>query len=252
MEIIYSDKDLIVINKPAGISVHGGDRVTGRTVADWLLEKFPEISGVGDDPKTRPGMVHRLDKDTSGVMVVARNQKSFEYLKGLFQARLVEKIYWAVVCGRLKKREGVISFPIGRLVKNPLKRGIEPGPREGIQKTVRGAREAITEYGVLKSGENFSLVELRPKTGRMHQLRVHLKALGNPVACDKLYGGKNVCCPEGANRQLLHAKSVSFSFPAFASPSHKATELQSEAAAGRPEGRRLNFEADPPEDFISI
>ena len=237
IEIIYSDDDIIVINKPSGISVHRGDSVHVPVLTDFLLEKFPEVKNVGDDSVLRPGIVHRLDKDTSGVMIVARNQKSFEELKELFKTRRVEKTYWAIVCGTPKKSSGVINLPIGRLVKNPLKRGVAEGKRK-----IRGAREAVTEYRVLKSGgevrlpggsrtsdsQVFSLVELKPKTGRMHQLRVHLKAIGHPVACDKIYGGKNVCCPEGATRQLLHAKSISFSFP---------------------EGRRLFFEADAPDDM---
>lgn len=214
----------------------------GETLVDFLLEKFPEIKGVGDLPAEastkagelyRPGIVHRLDKDTSGVMVVARNQKSFEELKELFKNRRVEKIYWAIVCGKPKEKSGIISLPIGRLMRNPLKRGVETE-----KSRVRGAREAVTEYKVLKSGSEYSLAELKPRTGRMHQLRVHMKALGHPVACDKLYGGKNVCCPESISRQLLHAKSLAFSFPAFA-----------ETTAGKPVGRKLHFEADPPEDF---
>ncbi|QQG45563.1 MAG: RluA family pseudouridine synthase [Candidatus Sungiibacteriota bacterium] len=223
IQTIYLDKDVIVLNKPPGISVHPGSSVSGPTVVDFLLEKFPEVKAVGDDPKMRPGIVHRLDKDTSGVMVVSRNQKSFEKLKELFQKRLVEKLYWAIVCGRPKERRGVISLPIGRVIKNPLKRGVEENKRK-----IRGAREAVTEYKVLKFGKHYSLVELSPKTGRMHQLRVHLKAIGHPVVCDKIYGGKNVCCPDGADRQMLHARSLSFSFP---------------------EGRRLHFEADVPQDF---
>lgn len=225
-ETIYSDRNLIVINKPAGISVHRGPQVRGETLVDFLLEKFSEIKSVGDNPNMRPGIVHRLDKDTSGVMVVARNQKSFGELKELFKNRRVDKTYWAIVCGKPKEKSGIISFPIGRLVKNPLKRGVETSKNR-----IRGAREAVTEYKVLRSGSEYSLVELKPKTGRMHQLRVHMKALGHPVACDKLYGGKNVCCPAGVHRQLLHAKSISFSFP---------------------EGRKLHFEADLPEDFLNL
>lgn len=235
IDVIYSDENLIVINKPPGMTVHGGNKVASPTVVDFLIEKFPEVATVGDDPKIRPGIVHRLDKDTSGVMVVARNQKSFEELKKLFQNRQVEKVYHAIVCGRPRHNSGVISLPIGRKVKNPILRGVE-----NEKSKIRGAREAITEYKVLKAGEKFSLVELKPKTGRMHQLRVHLKSIGHPVACDKIYGGKNVCCPDGMNRpaqgearptigrQLLHAKSLSFSFP---------------------EGRKLYFETDHPEDF---
>lgn len=235
MDIIYTDDDMIVVNKPPGVSAHGGENVSGPTVVDFLLPKFPEIASVGDDPSfakategepnIRPGIVHRLDKDTSGVMVVARNQPTFEALKELFKTRKVEKIYWAVVCGTPRHMQGTIFAPIGRLVAAPLKRGVEQG-----RSRIRGARDAVTEYRVLKKGESYSLIELKPKTGRMHQLRVHLKSIGHPIACDAVYGGKNVCCPEGCHRQLLHARSLSFSFP---------------------EGRRLNFEADAPEDFIA-
>lgn len=223
IDIIYSDEDVIVLNKPPMTSVHGGETVSGSTIVDFLIEKFPEIKTVGDDPKLRPGIVHRLDKDTSGVMVIARNQKSFEILKGLFQKRLIEKTYQAVICGKLKQSSGVIDLPIGRIKKNPLKRGIEERPGG-----IRGAREAVTEYKVLKSGKNYSLVELKPKTGRMHQLRVHMAALHHPIACDTVYGGKKVCCPGEAKRQMLHAASLSFSFSS---------------------GKRFFFEADPPEDF---
>lgn len=222
MDILYSDKDLVILNKPPGIAVHGGNKVAGETAVDFLIERFPELRGVGEDP-ARPGIVHRLDKDTSGVMVVARNQKSFAALKELFGKRLVEKSYVAIVCGEPREKRGVITLPIGRVLKNPTKRGVAGGRR-----TIRGAREARTAYRVLKSGLGYSLLELKPETGRMHQLRVHLKAIGHPVACDKKYGGRNVCCPEGIRRQLLHAKSLSFSFP---------------------EGRGLHFEADPPADF---
>lgn len=241
MEIIYEDKDIIVINKPPGISIHGVQYTASKaphdgafarvnsgiaaekTLVDELLERFPEIKNVGDDPVIRPGIVHRLDKDTSGVMVVARTQESFEALKNLFATRMMEKTYIAVVCGRMKERQGIISDPIGRLRENPRKRGVERG-----RSTIRSARPAVTEYRVLKNGEHYSMVELKPKTGRMHQLRVHMKSLGHAIACDKLYGSKGICCPKGVGRQLLHARSISFSFPP---------------------GKRLYFEADPPPDF---
>ena len=223
MEIVFQDEHIIVINKPPGVSAHGGETVSGHTVVDFLLPLFPEIATVGDDPINRPGIVHRLDKDTSGLMVVARDQETFESLKELFKTRLVEKTYWAVVCGTPREREATISAPIGRLVSNPMKRGIEQG-----RSRIRGARDAVTNYRVLKHNDMYALVELKPKTGRMHQLRVHMKSIGHPIACDQVYGGKNVCCPAGAGRQLLHARSLSFSFP---------------------QGRRLSFEADVPSDF---
>ena len=233
LAIIHTDENMIVINKPAGISVHGGVSVSGETLVDILLKQFPEIRTVGDDPSFaqalagkpsfRPGIVHRLDKDTSGVMVVVRTQQSFELLKNLFKTGQVQKTYLAITCGAPKQKTGVITFPVGRLVKNPLKRGVETRP--GM---IRGSREAHTEYRLLKAGKTYSLVELKPKTGRMHQLRVHLKALGTPIACDRVYGGKQVCCPAGARRQLLHAQSLAFSMPGSG---------------------RLLLEADPPEDF---
>ena len=223
MNIIYADDNIIVVNKPPGVSAHGGETVTGETVSDFLVTKFPEIATVGDDPANRPGIVHRLDKNTSGIMVAAHNQVAFEALKELFKTRKVEKTYWAIVCGALAKPDGVITAPIGRLAANPLKRGVEQE-----RSRIRGARDAVTEYRVIVRGATYSLVELKPKTGRMHQLRVHMKSIGHPVACDKLYGGKNVCCPENCHRQLLHARSLSFSFP---------------------EGRRWTFEAEVPEDF---
>lgn len=222
-DIIFSNEHFIIVNKPAGIPVHGGDRVIGPTLADVLLEKFPEIKTVGDEPALRPGIVHRLDKDTSGVMVIARTQEVFLALKKLFQERRVEKIYHAIVCGSPKETSGMINFPIGRLVANPLKRGVAVGSRQ-----IRGEREAITEFRVVKSGEKFSLLELKPKTGRMHQIRVHCAAIHHPVACDQIYGGKKVCCPGGMGRQPLHARTLSFSYP---------------------EGKRWSFEADYPEDF---
>ena len=162
----------------------------------------------------------------SGILVVARNQTSFEKLKSLFKSRNIEKIYFALVCGRPKERAGKITFPIGRDAKNPTRRGAAGGHAR-----IRGEREAETRYRVLKAGDVYSLLEVMPKTGRTHQIRVHVKAIGHPIACDRVYGGKNVCCPEGAGRQLLHAQSLSFSFP---------------------EGRRLKFEADPPEDFMRV
>ncbi|MBI3420560.1 MAG: RluA family pseudouridine synthase [Candidatus Sungbacteria bacterium] len=222
MQIIYADSRFIVINKPPGISVHGGISVSGATLVDTLLAQFPELAGVGDDPQIRPGIVHRLDKDTSGVMIVARTQESFLELKNLFQKRRIEKVYHAIACGVMREDHGIITFPIGRIKRNPLKRGITQGSN-----SIRGERDAVTEYRVLKQGATMALLELKPRTGRMHQLRVHCKAIGHPIACDAVYGGKNVCCPSGATRQLLHARSLSFSL-------------------GK---TRFSFVADPPEDF---
>ena len=231
-KIVYSDENFIVINKPAGLNVHGGGSVRGKTLVDFLLEKFPELKNVGD-PSTcsgqttlRPGIVHRLDRDTSGIMIIARNQKTFEELKKLFSERKMEKTYFALVCGVPPKRKGAIEAPIGRSLKNPAKRG--------TGRYIKTEREAITHYKVIKNyGREFSFLEVMPKTGRTHQIRVHLKSIEHPVACDRIYGGKKICCPEfpiGLRRLFLHAHSLEFSLP---------------------EGKRWKFEADLPEDLQS-
>lgn len=228
--LIYRDENLIVINKPAGMPVHEAKHSDDYTLCDWLLAKFPEIKDVGDpraSPKIpyRPGIVHRLDKQTSGVMVIARNQKSFLKLKDAFKSRRVEKTYTALVCGRLKEKAGVIAKPIGRLIKTPMKMGLKTG-----QSGARLVKEAVTEYKVLKEFKDASLVEVRPKTGRMHQIRVHLASIGHPVAGDAVYGGKKVCFAE-LGRYFLHASIISF------------------ALAG---GTRFKFEADLPAELAEV
>ncbi len=233
--VIYEDKNFLAINKPAGLVVHGTAHSKEPTLVDWLLKRCPEIATVGDEPELRPGIVHRLDKETSGVMLVARNQKSFDYLKNLFKNRLIKKIYLAVVFGKLIPRSGRIEKAIG--IKNgTLKRSVH---------SERMKKDALTEYSVKKyferdgqSGgkEYFSLVEVEPKTGRTHQIRVHLASVGHPVLGDKLYGLKNQPAspepergePVWAGRLMLHALSLEL-------------PLQN--------GSRLKIEADPPDDF---
>ncbi len=221
-ELIYADEDFVIVNKPAGMPVHEAKHSTNRTLVDWLLERFPEIKDVGDVPADeakaihlyRPGIVHRLDKQTSGVMVVARNQQSFARLKELFQSRAVVKVYLALACGRLKERRGTITGALGRLASSPTKMGVL-GARGGI----RMPKEAVTEYAVLerfdcahrKQFSAATLLEVRPRTGRMHQIRAHLASIGHPVAGDTVYGGKNVCFKE-LGRYFLHAATLSFAF----------------------------------------
>lgn len=252
-QIIHEDRDFIVLVKPAGMAVHGGVSVRGQTVTDWLVRKHPEIKKVGDDPKERsamgearsswrnerPGIVHRLDKDTSGVLLVARSKRAFEDLKQLFKERKIEKTYLALVIGAPKPATGTIDAPIGRLIANPLKRGI--GAR------MRGSRQAVTEYRVLERLGDYSLLAVKPKTGRMHQIRVHLASLGHPVAGDRVYGrpwraslaslrsgptagGARAELP-GLDRQFLHAWRLAFSYP---------------------EGRRWQFEAALPPDLDAV
>ena len=242
ISIIYQDNDIVVINKPAGISVHKGVAEKGETLVDWLMEKFPEMKKVGDEPELRPGIVHRLDKETSGVLVAARNKKSFEFLKSQFQKREVVKKYLALVEGELKNNlptgqagNGVIDLPIGRS-RSDFRKKLVSDNAKGV------SREAITEYKVLErfgsvrhsmsnTGRPYTLVEAYPKTGRTHQIRVHFKAVGHPIVCDSLYGGKRMTCPFGLARHFLHAN-----FLEFVSPS----------------GAKLKLEADLPEDLEKV
>ncbi|MCL4406431.1 MAG: RNA pseudouridine synthase [Patescibacteria group bacterium] len=203
--VIYEDRNLLVVDKPAGILMHKTSVKEGEeTLADWLTANHPEVKTVGDDPKTRPGIVHRLDKETSGVVVIAKDQQTFEYLKSLFQNHGVRKTYLALVYGAVEPREGIIEKPIG------LKSGT-------VRRTVHGGKmvkEAATEYKVLKDYDGFSLVEARPKTGRTHQIRVHFASINHPVVGDALYGGKKAKANSlGLNRQFLHASSIEFIGP---------------------------------------
>lgn len=220
-KIVYKDKDFLIVNKPAGLPVHAGGSVKkGEALVDWLIKKYPEMKNVGDDPEVRPGIVHRLDKETSGIMVIARNQESFQGLKHLFQTRQVSKKYLALVRGRVAKKSGAVTLPIGILKSHGVKRTVR-------EKHARAVKEAATEFRVLERFSDATLVEVLPKTGRMHQIRVHLAAIGHPVLGDRLYGGKGAARP-GLKRHFLHASSLSFSYP---------------------EGRRFTFEASLPEDL---
>ena len=241
LSIIYQDNDIVVVNKPAGIVTHRANLKSKISkikteekelfLTDWLAEKFPEMKKVGDEPELRPGIVHRLDKETSGVLVAARNKKSFEFLKNQFQKREVVKKYLALVEGELKNDlptgqagNGLIDLPIGRSASDFRKKLASDSAKGEL-------REAVTEYKVLEKFPNHTLVEAYPKTGRTHQIRVHFKAIDHPVVCDHLYGGKRMTCPYGLARHFLHAN-----FLEFVSPS----------------GARLKLEADLPEDLAEV
>jgi 23S rRNA pseudouridine1911/1915/1917 synthase len=204
IKILYQDKDIIIVDKPAGLAVHGGIGIKEKTLVGYLLEKFPEIKNVGDDPELRPGIVHRLDKDTSGVMIIARNQQSFEYLKSLFKDRKIEKKYIAVVFGTLKNKEGKIEGEMGRSKSDFRKQSLVRG-----KISVRHERYSLTFYKIIKEAKGYSLLEVRPQTGRMHQIRVHFQAIGHPIVGDKKYTFKKykkINFP----RMFLHAKEISF------------------------------------------
>ncbi|MBU2101620.1 RluA family pseudouridine synthase [Patescibacteria group bacterium] len=219
IDVIYKDENLIVLNKPAGILVHGDNKTEEDTLIDWLEINCPETAGVGDSPEERPGIVHRLDRDTSGIILVARNQEYFEYLKSLFKNREIHKTYRAIVLNPFKEERGVIDAPIS-IKAGSIKRTAHKG---------KDSKEAVTEYKVLKNFDNFSYVEAYPKTGRTHQIRVHFNSIGHPVAGDKLYGGKSAV--GATDRQMLHAYSLELAL--------------------RP-GETVKLTADLPDDFIKF
>ena len=156
----------------------------------------------------RPGIVHRLDKETSGLLLIAKNQPAFDYLKKIFKDRTIKKTYVALVYGQVKEKTGVIDTPLGKLgIKQSTKIS---GKRELTEKA------AVTEYKVLKKFKDYTLLELRPQTGRTHQIRVHLKSIGHPIVCDPLYAGKRHACPPALGRMFLHAQKLAFVSPAGA------------------------------------
>ncbi len=227
IDIIYENKDFLAINKPAGWTVHrpkiaGVENVGGLFITDWLLKRYPEVKTVGDDPVLRPGIVHRLDKDTSGMLLIAKNQPTFEYLKGLFQTGQVTKTYLALVHGKLLGR-GKIDKPIG-LRSGSVKRSTNA-------RDMKMVKDAVTEYRVLKVLQKgkYTLLEVHPLTGKTHQIRVHLASIGHPVVGDQLYGKKG----EDVNikRQFLHAEGIEFPLK---------------------DGGRMKIEADLPYDLEEI
>jgi 23S rRNA pseudouridine1911/1915/1917 synthase len=203
-EIIFENKDLAVISKPAGLVVHPSDTHKKGTLVNGLLAKWPEIKSVGED-KMRPGIVHRLDKETSGLMVIAKTNEMFIWLKEQFKERKVTKKYLVLVFGSLKEKKGEISAPIGRvgMKQVTLKRG-------RAYKKITKTREAKTEYKVLEELGGYSLVEVSPKTGRTHQIRVHFAHIGHPVVGDKKYASKKMTEKKPLKRHFLHAFELDF------------------------------------------
>ena len=224
IKILYEDKDILAIDKPSGILVHPDLRSKEKTILDLFLKKYPKIE-----------IVHRLDKETSGVMLLAKNEKAHEFLKQQFKSRKIKKIYYAIVSGWPKKDHEIINKPIGRSPSDFRRRLAGRGARGEL-------REAVTEYKVLKrfevevcqnfyprgsrfvslnapkegrrgknigTPERVSLLEIHPKTGRTHQIRVHMKYINHPVADDALYDPKGPKI-KGLERLALHAKSIEF------------------------------------------
>lgn len=217
IKVFYEDSNILAIDKPSGISVHADGRSKEKTIADWVLANYPKMKNVGENEvyenkkiKTeikKPGIVHRLDHETSGVLLLAKNEKAYESLKSQFQNREIRKTYVAIVSGHVKNERGVINKPIGKSPKDFRRYLAGRGARGEM-------RDAVTGYRVLNrfedsKGNKFTYVELRPKTGRTHQIRVHMKYINHPVACDSLYNSGKPC-PPGIKRLALHAKSIEF------------------------------------------
>lgn len=208
IKIIFEDDDLLVIDKPAGLSVHPSASEPKGTLVNWLMAHCPAIKSVGDqlaEGNIRPGIVHRLDKDTSGVMVVAKNQKTFNWLKKQFQTHQVIKKYLALINGSPAQNTGTIKLNIIRSKSDPTK--------NTVTKSTTAGRPAETRWQVLHRYPDHALLEVTPKTGRMHQIRVHMKALGWPVAGDKKYGLDKRKDPKNVGRMFLHAEYLSFTMP---------------------------------------
>lgn len=220
LAILYEDADLIVLDKPAGLVVHPAPGHAADTLVNALLHHCADLQGIGGE--LRPGIVHRLDKDTSGVLVVAKNEQAVANLVAQFSAHSVEKEYLALVWGAPKKPTGAVELPIGRHAVHRQKMAI----------TEKG-RPAVTRYETLAAMPLASLLRVRIETGRTHQIRVHLAHLGHPVVGDQTYGRARHGLPEGLSipRQMLHAHRLKIAHPR--------------------DGRPLQFTAPPPADFLA-
>lgn len=201
LDVVYEDGDLLVINKPAGMVVHPAHGNWSGTLVNAVLHYCPDLADASGGQ--RPGIVHRLDKDTSGLIVVAKHDAARQYLQAQFKARTVSKAYLALLEGRLEPREGRIEAPIGR---DPQQR-----KRMAVLPLARGGREAITHYRVLGYYDDYTLIEAMPKTGRTHQIRVHCAYIRHPLVGDTVYGRRKqrLRCP----RQFLHSHRLGFRLP---------------------------------------
>lgn len=200
--ILYEDRDVVAVNKPAGMVVHEGAGVRSGTLVNAILHHFGSLSSIGGDH--RPGIVHRLDRFTSGVILVARSDAAHRSLAAQFQSRQVRKTYLALVHGLPRQDQGRISKPIAR----------DPVHRTRMTTRRPAGREALTEYRVLRRFARFALLEIRIGTGRTHQIRVHLAGLGHPVVGDKLYGAPaQVAGMPPLGRYFLHAWRIEFRSP---------------------------------------
>jgi len=200
LDILYEDEDLISVDKPAGLVVHPAPGHESGTLVNAILHHCPDIEGVGG--VKRPGIVHRLDKDTSGIILVAKNDRAHRYLQTQFKIRTIEKTYLALLIGQLEPRQGRINAPIGRDPRHRKRMAIVPAER---------GREAITAFEVEAYYRTTTLVSVHPLTGRTHQIRVHCASLGHPVVGDVIYGPRRDNYKLG--RHFLHAHQLRFHRP---------------------------------------
>ena len=236
--VIYEDADVLVVNKPVGILVHDDGKSDATTVVSWFLTRVPQAVGVGESTTApgedatlgRSGVVHRLDRDTSGVLVLCKNQLAHAYCKQQFHDRLTSKIYQAILYGTMPDWRGMIDRSIGRSAKDWRRRSAERGAKGTL-------REAVTHWEVVAEGEvegeQFAAVLLRPETGRTHQLRVHTKAIGRPIVGDALYAGARYRQSHnlGLERLALHSWHLTIDLPSAGKISLQAPTPPDIAAA---------------------
>lgn len=223
--ILYEDEQMLAVNKPAGLVVHSDGRTKEGTLSDWVIAHYSNLKDVGglhtlDSERyvVRAGILHRLDRETSGVILIAKTDAAFYFLQRQFLDHTIVKTYNAFVRGTPNKLSGIIELPIGRSRSDFRKWATGDDARGTL-------RKAITEYRTIRTGKDFSFLELMPKTGRTHQLRVHLGALGYPILCDSRYGS---ACALGFSRLALHARQIDFIAP---------------------NGKKTVVSAPPPKDF---
>jgi 23S rRNA pseudouridine1911/1915/1917 synthase len=219
IDIVYEDKDIVVVNKQAGLVVHPGAGNERESLVHALLYHCDDLSGIGGD--IRPGIVHRIDKDTSGLIVCAKNDRAHLALSAQFKNRRVKKVYLALVTGHVSDKNGRINAPIGR----------DPVHRKRMAVSGVNGREAVTDWSVIEQFPFASLLELRIHTGRTHQIRVHMQYIGHPLLGDSLYGGpEQLVLPDKIlmlKRQMLHSWKLSFIHPVtsemmnFSAPVHR-------------------------------
>jgi 23S rRNA pseudouridine1911/1915/1917 synthase len=232
-DILFESDELLVVNKPAGLLTHPDGKKDEPTLADWILEECPECADVGEEMRTsegvallRPGIVHRLDRDTSGVLLIAKTQPMYLYLKRQFQDKKIRKEYRAFAYGSFAKKRGVIDKPLGRSVNGATKRAAGRAARGEL-------REARTDYTVLEEKGGYSYLSLFPHTGRTHQIRVHLSHIRHPIVQDPTYAADRMGGAAdpvlGFSRSALHAHRIHLRLPG---------------------GEEVSYGAPFPEDFV--